>query len=99
VFLYERKLKIFNIIWKIVKPGWVHHTDSLHVHFTLPAGLQGEGNVDVADREPLSVNGADTDTPIIGIHARELGDVGCHLEQHKPEKGTAKFSSRFFRFC
>ena len=79
-----------NTIWKSFKLGRFHHTDRLPAN--LPAGLKSEGNVDVADGEPLSIDGADTDTPVIGVHARELGDVGCHLEQQqKPEKGNARF--------
>ncbi|KDR14352.1 hypothetical protein L798_10384 [Zootermopsis nevadensis] len=50
-----------------------------HLH----RGLQSEGDVDVANREPLSINGADADAPIVRVHACELRDVCSHLEQHQ----------------
>jgi hypothetical protein len=76
-------------IWNNFKFRLVYDTSDMRC--SLPAGLQSEGNVNVADRESLAVNGADTDTPVIGVHACELGDVGCHLEQHK--------TGRFFLAC
>jgi hypothetical protein len=45
----------------------------------LPARLNGEWNFDVTEWVTLSVDGAQTETPIIGIHAFQLRDVRGHF--------------------
>ena len=41
--------------------------------------LDGEGHLDVADRVALAVDGAQTDAPVVGVHALQLRDVRGHL--------------------
>ena len=49
------------------------------VQVYLPARLNGEWNFDVTEWVTLSVDGAQTETPIIGIHAFQLRDVRGHF--------------------
>ena len=46
----------------------------------LPARLDGERNLDVADRVSLTVDGAQTDAPVVGVHPLQLRDVSGHLK-------------------
>jgi len=47
----------------------------------LAATLEGEGHLHIADGEALAINGADTQTPGVGIIARQLRNIVGQLAQ------------------
>lgn len=57
----------------------------------LAAGLEGEGEVRVADGVPLTVHGADGDPELVRVLLRQLGNVLGNLEKRNNNKISLVF--------
>ena len=59
-------------------------------HYSSPGGLDTEIIIHISNREPLAINGAETDPPLSGVTSGQLGDVVSRLSGSVGETSVIK---------